>query len=117
MNHIDKSQEIKKALLQGGLVLSGRNTGKTKALAEILLEDRDAVVLVRTQGQFERLRQFLLDGGMSKNDIYGRILRSERELLGLHKNVYIDEYFLFLEPYSGHFKAATASLPFPVKVI
>ena len=118
MNYVDKTQEIKKALLQGGLVISDRNTGKTRALSEILLEDADAVVLVPNKGTFERLENYLLAGGMTKNEVRNRVFLDPKRLYGLNKNIYVDEYTLFSErPFWGSFKSATASFAIPVKVI
>ena len=45
-----KTQEIKKALVKGGLVISPRRSGKTTALLEILAEDPSAVMIVHDYG-------------------------------------------------------------------
>lgn len=120
MEFVDKSQEIKKALLQGGLVVSDRGTGKTKALSEILLEDPDAVVIVGNEAQSKRIKEFLLKAGLSHEECKNKIIPSqsaERFLQGArsNKNVYVDEYRN--SNYHGYFKAAATSFPFAVKVI
>lgn len=117
MKYVDKSQEIKKALRQGGLVISERGTGKTKALVEILLEEPDAVIIAHNSYGKRRIKDFLTECGYGPN-INKRVFdgaKSEKELLGMHKDFYIDEYFL--NPYKGPFKGATTSFPFTVKVI
>ena len=116
----DQTQEIKKALLQGGLVVADRCSGKTSALVEILLEDDDAIVIVGTESQSRRLKEGLLEKGLSYETVKEKIVpaqSAEKYLLNqrTNKNVYVDEWGR--NPYKGHFKAAVTSFPFPVKVI
>src|SRR5271163_2604583 len=124
MNHPsefkDQTQEIKKALLQGGLVVANRCSGKTRALAEILLEDEDAVVIVGNEAQGHTIKCLLLEGGLSYEAIKEKVIpfqSAERYLLNqkTNKNVYVDEWHQNL--YRGYFKGAVTSFPFPVKVI
>jgi hypothetical protein len=123
MEYVDKSKQIKKALLKGGLVVAARASGKTKALAEILAEDNDAVVIVGQQVQAIRLRNWLMVAyAFTKDELKGRILVSpydvEKHRLSidfLEKHAYVDEYHL--NPYKGPFKAAVTSFPYEVKVI
>ena len=120
MEFKDQSQEIKKALLQGGLVVADRGSGKTKALIEILLEDDDSIVIVGNQAQSEIIADALLEKGMPYVDIKKRVisaLYAEKFLIGQrsNKNVYVDEWSI--NPYRGYFKGAVTSFGFPVKVI
>jgi hypothetical protein len=120
MEFKNRKDEIKKALLQGGLIVSGRCSGKTWALAEILIEDSDAVVIVCQAAQMDTLKTFLHKAGLSEERIKNQVIPSyttNRYLQAsiANKNVYVDEWSL--NPYKGHFKAAVTSFHFPVKVI
>ena len=123
MKFKDNTKKIKKALLQGGLVVSGRNTGKTKALAEILSEIPEAVVVVGQEAQASRLKMFLREiYHFSNSRANLKVINScsKRALfIGYPANfaseyVYVDEFYL--NPYKGLFKAAVTSFPFLVKV-
>ena len=123
MEFKDNSKKIKKALLKGGLVVADRGVGKTRALAEILLEQGNAVIIVPTEQQKRRYYDFINDrfpGVYTKLDLRDTIIidssNTEARLQGLfNKEVYIDEYYLC--KYRGPFKAAVTSFPFEVKVI
>ena len=119
MEIFNKSQEIKRALLQGGLVVADRGTGKTRALSEILVEDPDAVVVVHNTAQKQQLEDYLFIKGYEMREANDKIILSliaEKYLMGKNnKNIYVDEYAL--NSYKGPFKAAVTSFPFAVKVI
>jgi len=120
MKTIDQTQEIKKALLQGGLVVANRGSGKTKALSEILLEDKDAIVIVLNEAQSRTIRDYLLEKGLSRETVKNKVvsaLYAEKYLIGqkTDKNIYVDEWSQ--NSYKGHFKAAVTSFNFSVKVI
>jgi len=117
---VNKKDEIKKALLQGGLVVADRCSGKTWALSEILLEDEDAVVIVENEQQSRDIKQYLLSNGLSHEDVKEKVVSSqyaEKYLIGqkTSKNVYVDEWNQ--SSYHGYFKAAVTSFPFPVRVV
>lgn len=124
MKFKDNSKKIKKALLEGGLVVSGRGTGKTRALAEILFEIPNAVVIVGLHAQTSQLRLFLKEKGLSDYLIKAKVITAREaekrhafttDLGFITKYFYVDE--LYYNPYKGPFKAATTSFPYPVKVI
>jgi hypothetical protein len=122
MEFKDNKDKIKEALLQGGLVVAERGTGKTRALFEILIEEDNVAIIVPNESQRRRYIEFLKDrfpNGCSSLDLRNCIIldtpSNEHRLMGLDKNVYIDEYFLC--SYRGPFKAAVTSFPFPVKVV
>ena len=117
MTFKDNHRKIKKTILKGGLVVAGRCSGKTRALAEILLENTNAVVVYSELFQRQRLQDYLIEH-LTKNEINSRLFHSSNagiRLKGLHKDVYIDEYF-FVD-YKGPFHAAVTSFPFKVTVI
>ena len=122
MEFKDNKDKIKEALLKGGLVVAERGTGKTSALFEILLEQGNAVIIVPTEQQRRRYSDLLQEefpGIYSKMDLRDTIMLdssiTEKLLLGLNKDVYIDEYHLC--KYRGPFKAAVTSFPFELTVI
>lgn len=124
MKFKDNTKKIKKALLKGGLVVAGRGVGKTRALAEILSEDRSYVVIVGTQVQFSNLRKYLKENhDFTDGEVISRVFNAhsaEFRLLGTafgfpFKKVYLDEYVN--NPYRGPFYAAVTSFPFTTKVI
>jgi len=120
MKNKDQTQEIKKALLQGGLVFADRCSGKTKALAEILFEDSDAVVIVDNSFQSQTIKKYLLEKGLSYEAVKEKVVTAQfadKYLIEQrsNKNIYVDEWYL--NSYRGYFKAAVTSLPFPVKVV
>lgn len=122
MEFKDNHKKIKKALLKGGLVVASRGTGKTRALAEILAENRRAIVIVGQQVQFSNLRRYLKENyDFTDAEVSSRVLFGfdiERKLKGKIKNyedVYADEYVH--NPYKGPFYAAVTSFPFPVRVV
>lgn len=108
-----EKNKIKKALLQGGLVIANRGSGKTEAILEILMEDSNAIAIVHTSYAKDRFFQLLnskYPGVYSKNELNKKIISSynaEEKLKGLHRDVYVDEYFLC--NYKGPFKAAVSS--------
>jgi len=118
----DKKNEIKKALLKGGLVIAERGVGKTTALLEILLDQTNMVIIVPTHTIKERYTDLLIErfpGVYTKMDFSDTIIldsyKTEERLKGLHKDVYIDEYFLC--KYRGPFKAAVGTLPLGTTII
>jgi hypothetical protein len=120
----DRSKKIKKALLKGGLVIASRASGKTKALAEILAEIPEAMVIFGVHAEGERIKKFLIEEyGLNKSEVNKKVihgLKAKELLLGRHRDflgkyVYVDEYYL--NPYKENFKAAVTSFPFPVKII
>lgn len=120
MEFKDCTKKIKEALLQGGLVVADRCSGKSRALAEILFEDDDAVVIVDNANQSEHIKKYLLEKGLSYEAVKDKVvsaLYAEKYLQGAktNKNVYVDEWFH--NTYRGYFKAATTSFPFAVKVV
>lgn len=117
MNVKSQAKEIKRALLQGGLVVTDRGTGKTTALAEILVEDPDSIVYATTMSVYSTLFQHLSNMGLDVKKYKDRILHlSQQNLLGRNnKNKYIDELKNLDD--MVYVKAAVISLPFPVKVI
>ena len=123
MEFKDNHKKIKKALLKGGLVVASRGTGKTRALAEILAENRKAIVIVGQQVQFSNLRYYLKENyDFTDSEVSSRVLFGvdiERKLQGkvkkYYEDIYVDEYVY--NPYDGPFYAAVTSFPFPVRVI
>jgi hypothetical protein len=124
MKFIDNSKKIKKQLLKGGLVVSGRNAGKTKALSEILYEIPQSVVVVGQSAQADRLKIFLKENyGFTDAQVNDKVLldrTAKKRFLGinvdfLYKYLYLDEFYL--NGYRGPFKAAVTSFPWDVRVI
>lgn len=119
----DRIKEIKEALLSGCIVNAPRGSGKTRALAEILSENKDAYAMVATFSQKENMTRYLLQLGMNLKDIEQRIVLATSVLKGRHndiltKELYIDEYDL--AKYRGPFIGATTTRemePKPVKEI
>lgn len=114
----DLHKEIKQALLQGGLVVADRGTGKTRAIAEILLEDPDAVAVVTLDSHYKCLFSHLIRLGLSSNTAKSKLIiacNAERALAGSNKNIYVDE--CLMSPYKGPFKGAVTSYPYSVKVV
>ena len=115
----DQSQEIKESLKAGGLVICGHGCGKTKALAEIVVEDPEAVVIVGLHAQRSRLIEFLIEMGLDEDIAKRKVLYSVDA--GMYPNkinnrkVYVDEYFQ--NGYRGSFFAAVGTSPFPIKFI
>jgi len=125
MKFDDKIKEIKKALLENKFVISLRNSGKTSALAEILIENRRAIVITPNYRQKQRLIELLRSkyNAMSKQ-IERRIVPSyiandRNYFIGLERdildNIYVDEYFI--SSYRGPYKSAVSSLPYNTKEI
>lgn len=121
-------KRIKLAIQKGGLVVAPRRYGKTRALVEILHEDRKAALIVPNSemkdfilscyqdkyGQHEQVRaerRVYVDGS---SQLRGGDLRNPPTLLR-DQNIYVDEYFY--GTYRGPFKAAVTSAPFRVEVI
>lgn len=116
------TKKIKEALLRGGLVIADRGTGKTQALFEILLERSNVAIVVPTEQQQQRYNDLIQEkfpNVYSKAELSNVIIldspNTEQKLKGLHRDIYVDEYFLCR--YRGPFKAAVTSFPFPVTVI
>jgi hypothetical protein len=119
---VDKKDAIKALLKQGNLVVSGRGTGKTQAMIELLHEDEKSVIIVLN----ETSRKNFLEsyhrryGDLPDKD---RVLVGTRELAGRYPelldyyryNVYVDEYYV--NDYTGSFYAAATSFPVPVVVL
>jgi hypothetical protein len=114
-----KKDAIKRALLQGGLVVAPRGTGKTLALAEIVAKDPDALVIVPFQANYTTMRKMLIHLGLSAVEASKRVMlalrHSPNTFLGSDKNIYVDEWAH--NTYKGPFKAAVTTMPFPVKVV
>lgn len=125
MQHPNNKDEIKEAILKGGLVVAGRNSGKTFAMAEIIKEYPDTIVLVGSQVQMVRIKQLLHDMGMSEREIEKRVFSAAKANDNrvnhfrdfLNKKVLIDEYFKQGYYWNGPFHAAVTSFPFPVRLI
>jgi DNA transposition AAA+ family ATPase len=117
----DKIKEIKKALLEGGLVVASRGAGKTTAIAEILMEDENAFVVVPNKGHMDNMVFILVRKGLSRTEAQHKVILAETVNHGhyytrIHtKSIYVDEFFT--NTYKGPFKAATGSWDFTVKVI
>jgi transposase len=109
--------EIKAALLgKGGLVIAERGSGKTQALVEILLENENAVVVA--SGHYrDNILSYLREAGLPFDIAYRKIISPNQKLYGplLTKDIYVEEYWA--SNYTGPFKAAVTSYPFPVTVI
>jgi hypothetical protein len=86
---VDKTQEIVDALLKGGLVYSGRATGKTKALARILDIEPNSSVFCDTMSQIDKLIEHNqnLEGRVHLNTAENRTKYSNP-----FKKIYLDEY-------------------------
>lgn len=119
----DNKDAIKSLLKQGKFVVSGRGTGKTMALAEILYEDKKSVVVVHNQSSY-----LALIGHYTRNykkpivkgtRIFVGTPDTEQRMLGivdhLKQNIYVDEYLI--NHYTGPFYAAVTSFPLPVVVL
>lgn len=117
-----RKDEIKKALLGGGLVVAPRGQGKTSALVEILIEDKNAVLIVAYASEKIRIRQALLESGLTEYGVSEKLFLASSTDLPFHrinylhdKNVYVDEWFS--NTYKGPFKAAVTSEPFTVTIV
>lgn len=86
MIYKDKVKEIKKALLRGGLVVCGSGMGKTKAIAEILVQKQFAVAIVETKSHAKLLTEYLqANHGFTDSACRAQILipkRVDRFLMG-----------------------------------
>lgn len=102
----DKSEDIFKALKEGGLVIADRGAGKTRALGRILMEEPNSVVITNF---FEQKKTLVKYVPLAQKRIF---LASEDSLeakTSQYKKIYIDEY----KPGDQHvrsFYAATASV-------
>lgn len=123
-NFEDNKEAIKALLKQGKIVVSGRGTGKTAALVELLHEDPRSIVVAPNQAGFNRLLDMYLDkyGAGSTTALKGRILRGTKEtdnMAGLidprRFDIYVDEYHI--NAYTGPYYAAVTSFPIPVVVL
>lgn len=119
---------IKKALKNGGLVVAPRGVGKSAALAEILAENPNSIVIVTNDTMFRRLRDLYrehtgeeLGGGRLfhvntfTNPEPGRKPGWPFDLAG--KEMYIDEYWIASGRCPEDWHGAVTSFPFPMTVI
>ena len=108
------SDEIKVWLKKnrGGLLITDRQTGKSKALLELLHEDEDSYILV---GSF-RMRKVMRNKyrEMFSDKKQNRIIIASG-IIDLNKT-YIDEY-MFHKVFYKNFKGALSSVNFPVAMI
>lgn len=115
----DKCLKIYKALHQGGLVISERNTGKTRAIAMMLVENPNAVAIVGLEQQGTMMVRHLVNLGMNETEAKRRVFHAQSHHVknGFldKKDVYVDE--MNRSPYKGPFKGAVTSFPYAVKVI
>lgn len=101
--------------------MAPRGTGKTKAIATILIENHNAVAIVGLEAQRRSMIEQLKAFGASDNQAKQQVLHASSVLRGRYagfiedRDIYVDE--LDKNPYKGPFKAATTSTPFRVKVI
>lgn len=112
-----KTKEIKTALLDGGLVVAPIASGKTIALAEILIEDPNSIVFATSMSVYSALFMHLKDMKVDIKDFKNRILHlNDRNFYGNgSKNKYIDEVQDL--KYMTQVKAAVTSFPFKIHVI
>ena len=111
----DKKAKIKKALIQGGLVIAPRGSGKTAAIAEILAENPQAIAITLLSAQQTRLKAML-----DKHNIlpYGRVFSLDtvkpHDMEG--KAIFLDE--VPIDRIGGvTFHGAALTMPCAVKVI
>lgn len=121
---VDNKEAIKALLKQGKFVVSGRATGKTSALAEILFEDAYSVVVVPTFAGYNRLLDIYAEKyGTPPKDYRRRVFigttEAELKMKGFvvpsKHNIYVDEYHVNL--YNGPFYAAVTSFPFSSQIV
>lgn len=90
---VDKTQEIVDALLKGGLVYAPRASGKTKALAAILEQDRSAVIVCDTQAGVDAITS-IVQGPDAR--VWLNTERNRESLtsgpFANHIKIFIDEY-------------------------
>ena len=108
----DKTKEIKEYLQKGIFVVAPRGSGKTRAIAELLLENRDMVAVVGSESGVRRLVKMLQDSGLTETYAQTRVLhaaKAKEHLFGdrTRVRIIVDEYFK--SRYNGPFYAATAS--------
>ena len=112
----------------GGLIISGRQTGKSTALLELLRENEDFILIVTTEGIrktfIQKLREMDADAGLggSMVPIGGKRIMTmtyyneSSTFYGKQKDVLlIDEYFnqpIFFKEFRG----AVSSMIFPISL-
>lgn len=117
---MEKYKQIKNEILAGGLIIAGRNSGKTMAMVEVLIDNPKAILLVHNYNALNRVKQLLAEcGGKGFMAIDRVMLGGTKDLTGIVEpdgsNVYVDEWHL--NAYRGPFKAAVTSVPYVVKVV
>jgi len=109
---------IKAELRKGGLVLAERASGKTTALMQIFLEQKEYRVMVPTVGMKHHLVQTYKIRDTSRIFL-GNDHENLRRLRGAQFDprafLLIDEYFHC--GYEGPFRAAVGTPPFPVRPV
>jgi hypothetical protein len=113
---VEKTKEIAEALSKGGLIYAPRSSGKTKALAQILKQDPNAVVFCDQQAQRDRLVSFDIVDKQSVNNlpfksrvfINTETYRNKFALSQIAK-IYIDEWTPGVE-YPPFFAAVTSKV-------
>jgi hypothetical protein len=101
----DKHLEIKAALLQGGIVYAERASGKSRAIAEILKDDINTVVICDNVAQKGAIQRYAL--GVAKTRIK---LNNPKSLSDIPpgSKIFIDEYNPRQYSYPPFFAAATS---------
>lgn len=109
-------KRIKNTLMQGGLCLVERRSGKTLAIVELLRENPQFRVLVHGP---DMRNIYVSEHGIDSKriftpDLYEQMIRGTG--FNSAKHLLIDEYFICRSP-PYHFFAATASTHFPIRPI
>lgn len=122
--YVDNKDAIKSLLKQGKLVVSGRCTGKTEALVDLLREDPRAIVITPSEAGYRRLidmyQEKYGDSESLKNrKVFRGSSQSTASMAGIidprSHDIYVDEFYI--NPYTGPFYAAVTSFPIPVVVL
>lgn len=118
----NRKEEIKEALRQGGLIVSGRNSGKTIALVELLLEDKRSMVLVSSLKNSKHIHSMLMENGLTKDEADRKIVTIQNVEMRAGYSTSFPSKYLYIDnwlgtDYRGPFKAAVTSFPFKIKVL
>jgi hypothetical protein len=119
----DNKEAIKALLKQGKLVVSGRGTGKTAALVELLHENPRTIVIVPNSAGLVRLLDMYFDkygesSHLSNRRVFVGTQQTDNMAVLIDPrrfDIYVDEFNV--NAYTGAFYAAVTSFDIPVVVL
>lgn len=115
MTSIDKAKQklMIEALKNGGHVFALRGSGKTYAIAKLMIEDPMVVTVQSNEGAAKHMKEILRSLGMPSPVIDVRVFLAESRDVMRHTNgkkVIVDEWVT--NSYRGGYHAAISSLPY-----